>query len=164
MKLKKEPDDKKKNQRKNRSLEYSLWLLGRRAYTEKQIRDKLESKKFEPEEIENTLRRLLDLKFVDDFEFARSFVRQAKLGRPKGAYRIKFELKQKGLKKELIECALADENFEENEAKLVESALKLYLPKIKNLSREKQYRRTMAYLLCRGFSYNEAKKALSSHI
>ena len=171
MKSKNQPDDKKRNQTrlkskvetrqaKKKSLEYAFWLLGRRAYTQKQIREKLESKEFGSQDIESTVERLINLKFLDDFEFAKNYVRQSTLGKPKGKYRLKIELSRKGVDKELIEQALTEELSGEED--LASQALARYGKKFAKLDRQKRYEKSMRFLLGRGFSYDVAKKAVAT--
>jgi regulatory protein len=141
-----------------RALGYSFWLLSRRARTEKEIREKLALKECSSETIETVIGKLFELKFLDDLEFARNYVRRSKIIKPKGKYRLFQELIRKGVGKEIVNQAI-EEGLGGEEENLAETALKSYLHKIKNLPREKQYNRAMGYLLRRGFSYDEAKKA-----
>jgi len=141
-----------------RPLKYALWLLGRRAYSQKQIREKLEGKKFEPEEVKNTIKHLIELKFLDDFELAKSFIRQSTLGKPKGKYRLTQELFRKGVDKELIEQALAEELSDEET--LATQALARYGKKFTKLDRQKRYEKSMRFLLGRGFSIDIARKSV----
>lgn len=149
---------------KNRSFEYGLWLLGRRPYTQKNLREKLEGKKFESDEVDAAISRLLELGFLDDLEFAKNYIRQSTLGKPKGGRRIRFELMRKGVDKELIEQAIEEANLHDAEPELIMLALKNYLKKLHNLPREKIYARAMGFLMRRGFPYNESKKAISTYL
>lgn len=148
--------------RQSRSIRYALWLLGRRAYTQKQMREKLERKKFETAEIEATLGRLLELEFLNDLEFAKNFIRQSTLGKPKGVRRVRFELLRKGVEKETIERAIAEGNFAENEGDLATQALARYGKKFEKYDRQKRYEKSIRFLLGRGFSYDVAKKAINN--
>lgn len=150
------------NESQNKPLNYALWLLGRRAYTQKQIREKLKGKEFLPEQIEATVNRLLELKFLDDLEFAKNFIRQSTLGKPKGKYRLTMELSRKGVAKELIEQALTEELL--GEENLAAQALARYGKRFAGLDRQKRYEKSMRFLLARGFSYDVAKKALTDRI
>ena len=158
-----EPNNQKKKKR-SRALELALFYLSRKSRAQKEIELKLERKGFAKKEISSVVGQLKDWNFLNDLEFAKGFVRQAKLGKPKGVRRIRFELVQKGVGKELIERALEEEKFREDESGLIESALKSYSAKIRHLPRAKQYNRTIAYLLRRGFSYEEAKKAVGKFL
>jgi len=145
-----------------RALEYSFWLLSRRARTEYEIREKLLSKNCTAENIEAVAKKLYELKFLDDLEFARNYIRASKIIKPKGKYRLFQELLRKGVKKEVANQAIEEGlNDEEN---LAEMALKSYSNKIKNLPREKQYNRAIGYLLRRGFSLDETKKAVRKYL
>jgi len=138
--------------------------LGRRAYSVKQIREKLEGKKFESEDIDATIKRLLELKFLDDFEFAKNFIRQSTLGKPKGVQRVRFELLRKGIEKDVIENALLEGNLAESEEELIKKALKTYIKKSTNPTRDKIYNRSIGFLLRRGFGYDKSKRAVSEFL
>lgn len=143
-----------------RALELALWYLSRQAQSEKQIRDKLSRKEFEGEEIDEAIKKLKDLGFVNDQKFAQDFVRQSKLGKPKGKHRLRLELIKKGIDKEIITEVLETGFSEGEQEELIDSAAKAYLKKIKNLPREKAYQRLMGYLLRRGFDYEKVSKAV----
>jgi regulatory protein len=133
--------------------------LGRRARTEKEIREKLALKECEESEINNVVRKLYEWKLLDDLEFARSYVRQSKNFKPKGKYRLRLELVKKGVDRELADQAIEEGLSGEAEG-LAADALAPYLKKITGLPREKQYNRAMGFLMRRGFSLDEAKKAV----
>ena len=157
MPLKKELN-RSRRKKPNSPLKYALWLLGRRARTEKEIREKLALKGCEESEINNVVRKLYEWKLLDDLEFARSYVRLSKIGKPKGKYRLLQELRRKGVQNEVANQAIEEGiGAEEN---LAEVALKSYAKKIANLTREKRYNRAMGFLLRRGFSYDQAKKVI----
>ena len=141
-----------------RSLNYALWLIGRRARTYQEIEEKLSRKGFEKAEIANVMRELEKLKLLDDKEFALSYIRASKSLKPKGRYRLRLELVKHGFAKNTAELALDEELGETNE--LSEEALKSYFKRAGNLPEEKLYQRSMGFLLRRGFSLDEAKKAV----
>ncbi len=63
---------------------YALRLLSRRAYTKKEICDKLAGRGYEQGAIEQTLSMLKRLDLIDDVLFARQFVEQRLRLRPSG--------------------------------------------------------------------------------
>jgi len=148
-------DDQNK---KSSALNYALWLLGRRSRTKFELEKKLREKGVEDAEIKSAIRRLEELQFIDDLKFARDYISNSARFKPKGRRRLFWELVKKGVAKDLIEKAL--DETESDQTALADEALKTYSRRLKNLSREKQYQRAVAFLLRRGFSYDEAKKAV----
>lgn len=86
-------------------MSYCLWLLGRRAHTEAELRERLERKEVAPETITRILGRLADWGYVNDAEFSRQFVRSRK--RRYGTLRLRSELRRKGVEEETAEQALS---------------------------------------------------------
>lgn len=87
-----------------RALSYCMWLLGRRMYTEAQLRDKLRGKGTSDADIDATLARLRELHLTDDGAFAEAFVRGRK--RKKGRIALRRDLRVKGVGERDIEAAL----------------------------------------------------------
>lgn len=140
-----------------RAWNYTLWLLGRQAYTTGQLRDKLRRKGATDETVERVLGRLVDLKLVDDALYAETFVRTR--SRNKGALRLRQELFHKGVAEALVEKAVGglDEKTQ------LESALALTE---KNLWRWKgepreRYAKAYAFLARRGFPVDVVREALA---
>lgn len=79
----------------DRAISYTLWLLGRRDYSEKELRDRLARKGAEPADVDRVIERLADLGLVDDAKYAAAFVRSRR--RKKGAFAIRRELRRKGI-------------------------------------------------------------------
>lgn len=77
-------------------MEAALVYLGFKARTENEVRQKLLNKGFV--DIEETISKLKDWKYIDDAEFAKNYVRSRSLTRPQSQKMLAFELKKKGLK------------------------------------------------------------------
>ncbi|MDH4358471.1 MAG: recombination regulator RecX [Candidatus Berkelbacteria bacterium] len=146
----------KRNQKK--ILNYALWLIGRRARTQREIEEKLSRKGFDKSEILKTVDKLKQLRLLDDKEYSLSYIKASKSLKPKGRYRLLLELTKHGVDKGTAQLAL-DEELEDT-GTLAETALKSYLKRSGGLSKEKLYQRSMGFLLRRGFSLDEAKKAV----
>ncbi len=151
----------------------ALRYLGKRPRSEKEVRDFLEkrflllSKKkklddesrnfFKPIQ-ENVLNKLKSQKFVNDVEFAKGWIEQRTRVRPKGWRAIEFELRQKGINKNIIknlEFKIKNENeeykLERNEKQLALDLAQKKIRTIKDLSKEKIYQRIGGFLARRGF-------------
>jgi len=87
------------NSPKNSSLSAALNILSRRQMSEGMLRRRLQDKGYQSEEIESTVNRLQEWKYLDDRSFALSFInsRKAKMSPQK----IIFELVKAGIDKQM---------------------------------------------------------------
>jgi len=151
-------DESSEHKSARKALELALWYLSKSARTQKEIEDRLGRKEYSPDDIKYAIGRLKTLEFIDDAKYAESFIRNAKLGKPKGKHRIRLELIRKGVDKELIEQALEGGFGEDEQEELINSAAKSYLKKCASLPKEKIYNRLMGFLLRRGFDYDKVSR------
>ncbi len=136
-------------------------LLKFRPRSEYEIRAKLKLKKFDEETINDTVDYFQKVQLIDDRQFARSWV-NARLLRPFGLNRIRFELKNKGIDDEIIkeELNAVRESFSEYDAVL--KVARQRITKYKNIDPMKAKKRTFDYLVRRGFSTSTILKALKN--
>ena len=137
---------------------YSLWLLGRRDYSEKELRDKFLSKQAIPEDIEKAIIFLEEYGYVDDLKFTSNFINSAVNYKGHGPIRIRQELSRKG-----IPSDCASEALEDSDVDWVEQCRELRLRKYKKPPesfQEKQ--KQMAFLARRGFTMDTIFKAYES--
>lgn len=140
-----------------RSLGYAFWLLSRRAYTTRELREKLRGKAAEPEVIERVVARLLELRYLDDESYAESYVRSR--ARKKGRLALRRELYHKGVSERVVEEALGalePEMQVERAAALVERQRWRF----QKGDARKDYARAYAFLARRGFTGEVVKAAL----
>ena len=140
-----------------RSFNYAIWLLSRRAYTEKGIREKLEKKQALPNVIDKVVDKLIDLKYLDDAAFAEMFISSRKGS--KGARAMRQELWRKGVSEEIIDDALA----EISEDTQLEAAINIVKRESWRFTKgdvKKDWARAHAFLARRGFSADTSKTAL----
>ncbi len=105
------------NNSKTSSLTVALNFLSRSKITASMLKKKMENKGcFESEEIENTINRLLEWKYLDDRSYALSFIKNKK--EKSSRKKILYELMKAGidqqLTKELIEEYYSEEAEHEN--------------------------------------------------
>jgi len=86
--------------------EFALNSLARRSQSIAELRQRLERRALEPEAVGRILSRLQDAGLLDDRRFALHYA--AYRARRFGRYRIRRELRRKGVPEELIEQALAE--------------------------------------------------------
>lgn len=139
----------------DRYFNLSLRYLSYRPRSEKEIYDHLiekskRTKGLDEKMIAEIMQRLINLKFIDDFEFSKFWIENRK----KAFAVVKMELVRKGISKEIIEKAKLSFDIKKKDDEL----LKKLIEKKKNLP----YERLMPYLMRRGFSYDEIRRHLKS--
>ncbi|MFA4992558.1 MAG: regulatory protein RecX [Candidatus Omnitrophota bacterium] len=135
----------------SKAKEYAFLLLKFRLRSEKELAQRLRQKGFSEELSQETVNFLKDKHFIDDLVFARGWV-SSRLKRPFGLRRIKQELMQKGLDKQVIEEAFVQAKEDYDEAGIVKQLAEQRLAKLKNIEPLKARARVYAYLMRRGFS------------
>lgn len=136
----------------------ALNYLSRKPRTSQEIVQRLQQKGVDPDSIEVTLRRLEAEKLIDDALYARMWAEQRMTGHKKGRLWVKQELRQKGIRTDLIADALSEVSAEEElESALVVARKKWQQTKGELLDRK---RKTGAYLMRRGFSGEQARQVL----
>lgn len=140
----------------DRALSYTLWLLGRRDYTEKELRDRLARKGAEPADIDGVIARLVELDLVDDAKYARAFVRSRR--RKKGIFAIRRDLRRKGIGGREADAALEPLT---DEAQLATAKRLLERHAWRFEDRDERARaRAYAFLARRGFPSDVAGEAV----
>ena len=135
----------------------ALRFLATRPRTEKEIRSKLESKEFGEEEIRKTLADLAAAHLVDDLEFTRAFLRDARTLRPAGAIQIKRKLLLLGVARETIEQVVREDLPPETEAEAARALAEKFLRRSRGSGTpeplEKRRARLAAFLGRKGYSW-----------
>lgn len=140
------------------AMKLALYYLGRRARTEQEMRDKLAAKEIPTEEIEAVIKKLKEYGYIDDQKFAQDFQRSRDDYRPTGVRRLKLELRQKGIDKEILEKVTVEPD---REFQLAAAAAQSRLRQLSNLPAPDFNRRMMAFLTRRGFNYDVIKRVLT---
>ena len=130
---------------------YAFLLLKFRLRSENELKARLKQKGFSEELSQDTVNFLKDKEFIDDHLFAKGWV-SSRLNRPFGLRKIKQELVQKGLTKEIIQDALAQGTEHYNEAQVVSQLAKQRFARLKGVEPLKAKARIYGYLMRRGFS------------
>jgi len=136
----------------------ALRLLGRRPHARKELERKLKEAECESAAIEHALDKLAGEGYVDDDSFAKQFAEHRVNFSRKGRLFIRQELKQKGVGKDAIAQAMDELDSEaEYEAALVLACRKWNGTRGEKLDKK---RKTMAFLLRRGFPQSIVQRAL----
>lgn len=147
----------------NPALTKALGLLSKRSYSKAILVDKLKDKKFALEDIDEAVKKLEALNFIDDKRYAESLVREYSSLRRYGAGRIKLKLREKKISQEII-LEVLESISDQTEQDNLDALAQKQLEKNKNLPREKLINRTLGYLLRRGYSYDKCKKIINNYL
>ncbi|MCC6703742.1 MAG: RecX family transcriptional regulator [Thermomicrobiales bacterium] len=135
----------------SKAIESALRLLGVRPRSERELRDRLKRKEFDPETIDLALERVRGWGYLDDAEFARRWVENRLQHRPRGERLIKQELRVKGVDAATIDDVIEESSIDEHAAAMAvaEKAAR----RLQGLEPEVARRRLIGQLARRGFPY-----------
>lgn len=140
---------------KSKAKEKAFRLLSYRAHSKSELCSKIE-RTFGKESAEMATSKMEDLGLIDDEKFAIDYANELFRRKFYAISRIKYELGQKGIQKEII-----DKVFDENDFDETENLSKLIEKKYPNgFNSEKEYRRAVAYLQRLGYSYSQIKSKI----
>lgn len=150
---------KRPDTEENRQLafNYGLKYLSFRNRSTKEVYDYLLRKHFVEDSINSALRKLTELKFIDDEEFARAWIESRQKYKGKSKLILKNELRMKGLRDEQINPLLADASEDMETAKIAYRKKERILGK---LPRDEFNKKMAAFLARRGYSFDIISKLL----
>jgi regulatory protein len=137
-----------------------LRLIKIRPRSEYELRSRLIRNKFDSEIITQAIAGLSKIGLVDDLAFARLWV-ESRIKKPLGLNRLSFELKIKGINKEIIDKVISEYDSPTKEEEIVRELVKQKIKKLADLSKEKIKNRLWGFLLRRGFSKDIVYDVLS---
>src|SRR3990170_1905376 len=91
-----------------RAFNYSLKYLSYRDRSVKEVYDYLLRKNFVEDTINSVLKKLIDLKFLNDEEFARQWIESRQKHKGKSKFVLKQELRMKGIDSGMIDHTLKE--------------------------------------------------------
>ena len=129
----------------------ALAFLAHRPRAEREVRDRLRQKGYGPTAIERAIEKLYGWQYLDDADFARTWVENRTTHRPRGPRLLEQELRQKGIDRETARETIAAAAIDETAAALdlARAKLRTYQGQEPTVIR----RRLSGYLARRGFSY-----------
>lgn len=131
------------------ALSFSYWLLAKRDYSILELETKLLTKYKEKIIISKVIKKLNDMCYLNDYDFAKSFIETHKNW---GKKKIEYQLALKGVKGSIVK-ELLDENID-NEI--------LEIQKLWERMNGKEYRKKVESLMRKGFEYSTIKKAVEN--
>ena len=151
-------DNVLKSEEQMKVTNHALNLLSFRQRSRQEIYTALQRKGYEDSYIEETIRYLELNKYIDDRSFASSFINDKRNLNKYGSNRIKYELYNKGISKEIIEETL-DVDTDDEYIIALEIATKK-LSTYKEQDNNSVYRKLGGFLQRKGYSYDLVSKVL----
>ncbi|WP_429971350.1 recombination regulator RecX [Fructilactobacillus sp. Tb1] len=136
-------------------------FISYRQRTEKEVRDKLKTLSEDEFAIDSTIKKLIEIRLIDDENYANSYVRQTADGQAKGPIEAKRYLMQKGVSETLILNAL-DEFYPAS--KVQENADRLAQKLFDHNNRypyNKRIEKAKLSMVRKGFSFDVIDQAIS---
>ena len=131
----------------------ALKLLAIREHSSREIHDKLISKGYGKDEVDDAISRLIDEHSLSDERYAASSIRSRLRRNPEGRMVLRMRLREKGVPSDIAEKALSD-SWDNEE----------YLPFLRtymeSLVRKKGEAGARAMLLRKGFRESEIRRAM----
>ena len=132
----------------------ALRFLEARPRSVAEVRARLERKDFAPEAVDMAIARLAELELIDDAAFARFWVENRQVNRPRGTGALRDELRRKGIDADVAAEVLSDASLTGDESAsawgLARAALHKYAG---SRDRNAFTRRMGGYLQRRGFAF-----------
>ena len=138
-------------------IEYSLKLISRKRYTQKEMEKKLKGKEFaKGDDIQKVIARLKEYKYINDNDYANAFIQTRVRFAPRGKRLMALELRQKGIDKETVKQQI--DECEINELDLAREVLKRKQSALKKYFGQKKREKIFMILASKGFSFDTIYK------
>ena len=141
-----------------KTLDKLLKFATLRPRSEKEIKDWFKRKKVHESLHKELFNRLKRLELLDDVQFARWWVGQRSQFKPRGKRALEAELRMKGIKKEIIETVLREEEIDE--VKIAKEMLANKSYKWRNLPKREATLKMSQFLSRKGFAWATIKEVL----
>jgi len=140
----------------------ALDYLGRRARSEKELRQRLRILRIKKGLIDEVISDLKRTGLLDDRRFAMEFAEDFAARKAVGAVKMRAELQYRGIDKEIIEDTLGNiyEVLDSNE--LIRRSLKKKSRLLEKINDPKVKQKLYQYLLRQGFTWDEIKESFHS--
>lgn len=129
-----------------------------RPRSEKEIFDWFKRKKIHESMFTKLLKRLEHFKLLDDKEFAKWWVSQRKLFRPRSKRMLNYELRAKGIDREIIKDTLREAEIDE--VKIAKLLLEKKEHRWRRLNQKNKKQKISQYLFQKGFSWDVINNVL----
>lgn len=133
----------------------ALSLIARRQRSEWEMRVYLQQKGYHRETIHAVIDKLYSYRYLDDLSFAQRWVENRRLLKRISKRRLRQELQQKHVSKDIIEQVLLADKISEI------AVLREVILSKRQQSRYKDDQKLIAYLIRQGYGYEDIKRALA---
>lgn len=137
-----------------------LQFLNYRFRSKKEILHKLQSKNISPPVIDELVKKYEQERFINDANFAESFILDLISHHPQGNFAIKQRLRQKGISNEIIERLGAEYLFDDTEHEMAVRELTKRKSKYMKMKPRERRNKALAFLQRKGFSYTCARESI----
>lgn len=131
-------------------------LLATRPRSRAEVRRNLLQKEIPPAVIDAALDRLTEQGYLDDHAFAAFWIRERSQFKPLSEKALRYELRQKGVARTIIDELLDDQNDEDAAYR----AAQIYLRRLRGLDQRAFKQKMAAFLARRGFSASDSRRAI----
>ncbi len=142
---------------RRQALDVAGAMLARRPRSEREVRQRLKQHKFEPALVDETVRKLVSAKLLDDAEFARSWTESRDRTSPRGQRLIVQELRANGVEAGVAQEAAAAVSDEDAAYRLAARRLR----SLERLEHDAFRNRLGAYLQRRGFGWDVCRATVA---
>lgn len=142
-----------------RAREKALYLLEHRSHSQKELKEKLMRDGISRDAAEAAVGRLCEVGLVSDEAFARSYARELFLRKRFGARRVRQELRQKGIDRDLIEELIGEFSEEAESGEMIRTLLMRKYPLWRE--DEKVRRRAFGALQRMGYAYEDIRRVMA---
>ena len=140
--------------------ERALYLLGYRDHCYTELYKKLE-KTYDEEIARKTCDKMVKIGFVDDVKYATKLAINLIFTKRFGLRKVKWDMMQKGLSRELVEEVLEEYEYEDATARIAQLIERKYA---RYLTDEKGVNKVTNALARMGHNYADIKRAISDYI
>ncbi len=120
--------------------------------TRKTLSEKLYKKGYARDELENAVEAMYSLRYIDEENYAKSFVNDSYKIKKHGKIRIMAELKLKGIQEDVIESAI--ENAGADEFEILKTEYE------KRFSGKEDKNKILRYFVSRGFNLSDIRRCM----
>lgn len=154
-----EQKDKKEKSVKKDAFETAVKFLAVSPRSEKEVREKLYSKGFHKQEVEEAIARAKSYRYIDDEAYVNDFVDYcgARYGRKKIEYKLVYE---KGIAQNTVTCCLENKLTDESELEKAVGMAEKYI-RAKRVTEKKDFRKVAAFLYQKGFDGSTINAAMN---
>lgn len=133
-------------------LDYATNLVSKKMYSKKELADKLAIRGYTVSAVNSTMDIMEEYGYINDDVYAKTYCEFK--GKKDGAKKIRYELVQKGIRKDIIEKYVSEIENEDILFKLLENKIK------GNIDDRKTIDKAIRFCLSKGFEYDKIKSCL----